>query len=75
VVQVGAFAASEAAEEIAADLLGKGYSVFVAEPTGGDGRWRVRVGPVADRAAADALAATLASAEGLPTWVRSASES
>lgn len=74
VVQVGAFAASEPAEQLAGSLRQKGYAVQVTPGAGSrDGRWRVRVGPVAGRDEADRLAARLKTREGLPTWVLEAS--
>jgi cell division septation protein DedD len=71
-VQVGAFAESEAAERVASDLRGKGFPVYVSPKAGSrDGRWRVRVGPVASRGKADEIAQQLKTREGLPTWVLS----
>lgn len=68
-VQVGALADSAGAEQLAAKLRKRGFSVYVApsaEAT--SNRWRVRVGPVATREEARALATRLES-EKLPTWV------
>lgn len=68
-VQVGALADSAGAEQLAAKLRKRGFSVYVApsaEAT--SNRWRVRVGPVATREEARALAARLES-EKFPTWV------
>ncbi len=69
-VQVGAFAEGRAAEELAATLRGKGYPVYVSAGAGaGSARWRVRVGPLASREAADRTASRLKAEERLPTWV------
>jgi DedD protein len=72
-VQVGAFAESEPAEQLAGTLRDKGFATSISP--GADSRsarWRVRVGPVATREEADRLAARLKSEQGLPTWVRGA---
>jgi DedD protein len=59
-VQVGAFGSAATARKLVDDLKGDGYSAYVAPlPKGGKTLYRVRVGPVADRAAADKLAAQL----------------
>ncbi len=69
-VQVGAFAEGRAAEELATTLRGKGYDVYVSAGAGtGSTRWRVRVGPLASREAADRTASRLKAEERLPTWV------
>ena len=69
-VQVGAFAEGRAAEDLAATLRGKGYQAHVTVGAGaGSARWRVRVGPLASREAADRAAKRLKSEERLPTWV------
>jgi DedD protein len=68
-VQVGALADAASAEQLAAKLRQRGFSVYVApsaEP--GSRRWRVRVGPVPTRAEAEQLASRL-EREKLPTWV------
>ncbi len=71
-VQVGAFAESTSAERIASDLRGKGFPVYVSPKAGSrNGRWRVRVGPLATRSEADEIAQQLKTREGLPTWVLS----
>jgi len=67
-VQVGAFADDGAAHRVAEELRAKGFAVYV-KPAGSDGRWRVRVGPVASRTEADSLATRLKRGERLPTWV------
>lgn len=69
-IQVGAFGSSEAAEGLANRLTGKGYDAYVTPGAGGgQTRWRVRVGPLADKASADSLAARLKKNEKLPTWI------
>ena len=69
-MQVGAFAEGRAAEDLAATLRGKGYQAHVSAGAGaGSARWRVRVGPLASREAADRTASRLKAEERLPTWV------
>ena len=69
-VQVGAFETSAAAERLAKSLEGKGFPVYVSPGTkGGSARWRVRVGPLATREAAEATAERLKKCEKLPTWI------
>jgi DedD protein len=59
-VQVGAFGSAATARKLVDDLKGDGYSAYIAPlAKGGKTLYRVRVGPVADRAAADKLAAQL----------------
>jgi DedD protein len=61
-VQVGTFATRERAETAQKDLARRGFKVIINETTSGARRLhRVRVGPVADRAAAVALEARLRS--------------
>ena len=61
-VQVGTFATRERAETAQKDLARRGFKVIINETTAGARRLhRVRVGPVADRAAAVALEAQLRS--------------
>jgi cell division septation protein DedD len=61
-VQVGTFATRERAETAQKDLTRRGFKVIINETTSGARRLhRVRVGPVADRAAAVALEAQLRS--------------
>jgi DedD protein len=59
-IQVGSFASRENAERLARDLKSKGFAASVSESRGG-GRnlYRVRVGPEADRAAAQAVLSRL----------------
>ncbi len=69
-VQVGAFGESRAAESLADSLRASGFEVHVSPGTkAGDARWRVRVGPMTTREAADRIAARLKSEHKLPTWV------
>jgi DedD protein len=68
-VQVGALADSAGAEQLAAKLRKRGFSVYVAPSAeAGAKRWRVRVGPVATREEAQSLAKRLET-EKFPTWV------
>ena len=68
-MQVGALADSAGAEQLAAKLRRRGFSVYVAPSAeAGSNRWRVRVGPVATREEAQALAKRLET-EKFPTWV------
>ena len=61
-VQVGTFATRERAETAQKNLARRGFKVIINETTSGARRLhRVRVGPVADRAAAVALEAQLRS--------------
>ncbi|MGH0036892.1 MAG: SPOR domain-containing protein [Myxococcota bacterium] len=69
-VQVGAFGQSAPAERLAGELEGDGFPSYVTPGTGA-GRWRVRVGPVATRDEAEALAGRLKGERDLPTWVLS----
>ena len=59
-VQVGSFASRDNAERLSRDLKAKGFVASVSESRGG-GRnlYRVRVGPEADRGAAQAVLARL----------------
>lgn len=69
-VQVGAFGEVASAERLAQQLRSKGYTAYVSPGVAaGEPRWRVRVGPSAEREKADADAARLKSEEQLPTWV------
>ncbi len=62
-VQLGSFASRANAERLVLDLKAKGFAAFSTE-SGSDGRklYRVRVGPAADHASAEALGARLRSA-------------
>lgn len=68
-VQVGAFGSADSARKLVKELGAAGYQAYEA-PTSRSGRTlhRVRVGPEADRADADQLAARL-KARGLPATV------
>jgi DedD protein len=69
-VQVGAFADSAPAEQLARRLKGRGLPVYVTPSTRADAhKWRVRVGPLASRGEAERIAERLAKQEKLPTWV------
>lgn len=71
-VQVGAFADGGAAEDLSQKLRRRGFETYVVPASeSGDGKWRVRVGPVPSKAAAESLASRLKSEERLPTWVLS----
>ncbi|MEO0998874.1 MAG: SPOR domain-containing protein, partial [Pseudomonadota bacterium] len=59
-VQLGSFSARDNADKLAAGLRGLGFAAFISEHrNGGRTLHRVRVGPLADRAAAEAEAARL----------------
>jgi cell division septation protein DedD len=71
-IQVGAFGEESAAEQLADELRASGFSVHVLEGDGTGGlRFRVRVGPVADREEATRLANELKVDHQLPTWILS----
>ncbi len=71
-VQVGAFVDSKAADRIYRELRDKGFDAYISPASrSGDDRSRVRVGPVASKADAQALASRLKREERLPTWVLS----
>jgi DedD protein len=59
-VQLGSFGNQENAERLAADLRKQGHAAFLSQVMTSDGqRHRVRIGPQKDRAAAEAVAASL----------------
>jgi DedD protein len=61
-VQLGSFANRPNADKLARQLKGQGFSVYVV--SGGSGasvRYRVRIGPLADRASAERTVAKLKS--------------
>ncbi len=59
-VQLGSFGNQENAERLAAELRQQGHAAFLSQVMTGNGQLhRVRVGPQADRASADAVAETL----------------
>jgi cell division protein FtsN len=52
-VQLGSFASRANAEKLERQLKGQGFSVYVVSGgSGASARYRVRIGPMADRAAA-----------------------
>ncbi len=62
-VQLGSFGSEENATKLAADLRKQGFAAFLSKlATNGKELHRVRVGPQANRAAAEAVAAKLAQA-------------
>jgi cell division septation protein DedD len=69
-VQVGAFATRKEADTLAKRLSGRGYAVYVMNPTG-DGKkvYRVRVGNYASTDEAQQVSAKLASQENLKSWI------
>lgn len=68
-VQVGAFGSADTAAKLVRDLSGAGYRAFVSPVArGGKTLHRVRVGPEADKVAAEQLAGRL-KARGLPAAV------
>lgn len=59
-VQLGSFGNQENAERLAAELRKQGHAAFLSQVSTSNGQLhRVRVGPQADRASADAVADTL----------------
>lgn len=59
-VQLGSFGNQENAERLAADLRKQGHAAFLSQVMTSEGqRHRVRIGPQKDRAAAEAVAASL----------------
>ena len=69
-VQVGAFAEGGTAERVREKLRSKGFETYVTTAKqSGDGKWRVRVGPVTEKGDAERLASRLKIEERLPTWV------
>lgn len=68
-VQVGAFGSADTARKLSQDLSSAGYRAFVSPVNrGGRTLYRVRVGPVGDRAGAEQLVPRL-KARGLPVTV------
>ncbi|MGO9935360.1 MAG: SPOR domain-containing protein [Steroidobacteraceae bacterium] len=69
-LQLGSFASRANADNLARQLKAQGFSVYVL--SGGSGqnlRYRVRVGPLSDREAADRAAAQLKSLDHASTFV------
>ena len=59
-MQLGSFASRANAEALSRQLQAEGFNVYLSPiGTGGAARYRVRLGPVADRAAAAAIMARL----------------
>ena len=59
-VQLGSFASRSNADKLARQVKGQGFSVFVlSSGSGAAARYRVRIGPLADRGAATQAAAKL----------------
>lgn len=69
-VQVAAFGTKKPADTLMAGLKKKGYAAYVVTEPSGPTRFRVRVGPFADRAAAEEASARLKKEEGLSPLVR-----
>ncbi|MGH8209219.1 MAG: SPOR domain-containing protein, partial [Steroidobacteraceae bacterium] len=62
-VQLGVFANHANADRLARELKGQGFHALVSQNSGaGRTLWRVRAGPVAERAAAEQLGARLRAA-------------
>jgi cell division septation protein DedD len=62
-VQLGVFSIQANAEHLAQELRSQGFHALVSEMAGaGAPRWRVRAGPVTERAAAEQLSARLRAA-------------
>lgn len=62
-VQLGSFSQADNAEKLAAGLRKQGFAAFLSQVDAGSGQLhRVRIGPQKDRAAAEAMAARLATA-------------
>jgi cell division protein FtsN len=59
VVQLGSFASRANADRLAHQLKGQGFAASVSQGTSGRHLYRVRVGPVHDRAAATQLLSKL----------------
>ena len=69
-IQVGAFANADAARELAGELERLGLAVYIATDSD-DGRFKVRVGPLATEDEAKRTAQRLKTQHSLPTWVLS----
>ncbi len=69
-VQVGAFGTSGPADTLMASLKKKSYAAYIVTDPTGPAPFKVRVGPFAERAAADAASARLKKEEGLSPLVR-----
>ena len=69
-LQVAAFGAKKPADTLMNKLKKKGYTAYVFTATSGPSRFKVRVGPFADSAAADVASARLKKEEGLSPLVQ-----
>ena len=69
ILQVGAFNDAATAQNLATRLKGKGYAAFVFTATSGPLPHKVRVGPMADKAAADKVSARLKKEEGFSPFI------
>ncbi len=65
-IQVFASKDRAAADAVRKKLRGKGYTALLVS---GDGSWKVRVGPYADREEAERAASVLREQEKLSTWI------
>ena len=61
-VQLGSFGNRDNAERLVSSMRAKGFAAYLDQSSGSRKLYRVRVGPVAERTAADALASQLAKA-------------
>lgn len=68
-LQVGAFGTRGPATALVSRLKGKGYAAFVFSAPSGPSRFKVRIGPFADRAEADRISAKLKKEERLSPLV------
>jgi cell division septation protein DedD len=68
-LQVGAFGDKSTAQNLATKLKAKGYAAFVFTAPTGPLQFKVRVGPMADRAEADKIAARLRKEEGFQPFI------
>lgn len=64
-LQAGAFGDAKTAGGLATRLKNKGYAAYVFEAEAGPSRFKVRVGPLADKAESDKVMARLKKEEGL----------
>lgn len=69
ILQVGAFGDAATAQSLATRLKGKGYAAYVFDAQTGPSRYRVRVGPLADKAEADKVSARLKKEEGFSPFI------
>lgn len=69
ILQVAAVNDKDTAEKLVARLKGKGYAAFVFAATGVPFPYKVRVGPLADKAEADKVSARLKKEEGFSPFI------